>query len=87
MFHIILLVILPYEQNLRNSSEVLLISQDWNNWWSNPLCISILGYLERSDNFPPVDACDLLSYLVLIGRVSFRKEGGHLPLFTNSCPL
>ena len=35
----------------------------------SPFCTSTLGYLERSDDCPPVDACDLLSYLVL--RTSF----------------
>ena len=35
----------------------------------DPFCTGTLGYLERSDDYPPVDACDLLSYLVL--RTSF----------------
>ena len=34
----------------------------------SPFCTSTLGYLERSDDCPPVDVCDL-SYLVL--RTSF----------------
>jgi len=35
----------------------------------DPFCSSTLGYLEQTDDCPPVDACDLLSYLVL--RTSF----------------
>ena len=35
----------------------------------DPFCTTTLGRLERSDDCPPVDACDLLSYLVL--RTSF----------------
>ena len=35
----------------------------------DPFCTTMLGRLERSDDYPQVDACDLLPYLVL--RTSF----------------
>ena len=38
----------------------------------DPFCTSALGDLERCDDCPPVDACDLLSYLVV--RTSFLSK-------------